>query len=590
VTTGTADPRDSARARSTAVPDTDERDPRRWITLAIVIMSAFIVVLDNTVLNVAIPTILREFHTTLPSLEWVVTGYALTFATLLIIGGRLGDIYGHRVVFIIGAALFGMGSLLASVATSVPQLVLGEAIIEGIGASLMLPATLAILSSTFQGRERATAFAAWGATAGVAAATGPVVGGFLTTNFSWRWSFRINVIVAPIAIIGALLFMHRTIRDPHARRPRIDVPGAMLVAVGMFLIVFALSEGGAYGWVKPLKDFAIDGHRLWPADRPVSAIPLVIAIGVAVLAGFYVLERWKEARDADPLFEFAHLRFATYRYGLLTGLVLAMGQLGLSFVLPVFLQVGKHLSAAENGLWQLPTGLFIIAGAQVGGRLIRRFGATIVVRAGLMSYAFGFLLILHSVSLNITAWRLLPGLAFYGVGIGFAGAQLTNVVLSEIPKASSGVASGANTTVRQVGAALGVAVIGSMLTAKTISTTLSRIRSAPIPASVRAQAVAGVHSLGSNYVPSRSIAAHDRGAVLSALEHGVVSGTRFAMVFGLVVLSVGVLVSFLIPRTPAFGDESPSAAVAAVEAFEPLEPLDPDPRLIDEGSNPVATG
>ncbi|MBV8950091.1 MAG: MFS transporter, partial [Actinobacteria bacterium] len=156
-------------------------DPRRWILLAIAIMSAFIVVLDNSVLNVAIPTILRDFHTTLPSLQWVVTGYALTFATLLIIGGRLGDLYGHRRVFTIGAALFGAGSLLASLSWSVPSLILGEAIIEGIGASLMLPTTLAILSTTFHGRERATAFAAWGATAGAAAAFGPVVGGFLTT-------------------------------------------------------------------------------------------------------------------------------------------------------------------------------------------------------------------------------------------------------------------------------------------------------------------------------------------------------------------------------------------------------------------------
>src|ERR1700690_3255486 len=140
-------------------------DPARWVTLAIVLMSAFIVVLDNTVLNVASPTILRDFHTTLPALEWVVTGYALTFATLLIIGGRLGDIYGHRRIFIIGAALFGVGSFVASISTSVAHLIVGEAVIEGIGASLMLPSTLAILSTTFKGRERATAFAAWGATA-----------------------------------------------------------------------------------------------------------------------------------------------------------------------------------------------------------------------------------------------------------------------------------------------------------------------------------------------------------------------------------------------------------------------------------------
>src|SRR5205085_8945606 len=200
------------------------------------ILSAFIVVLDNTVLNVSIPTILRELHTNLPSLEWVITGYALTFAALLIIGGRLGDIYGHRNIFIIGAALFGAGSLLASVSTSVGELILGEAIIEGIGASLMLPATIAIMSATFTGRVRATAFAAWGATAGVAAALGPVIGGFLTTNYSWRWSFRINGIAAPLAVLGALFFMKKA--HHAAERLRIDVPGAVLIALGMFLLVF----------------------------------------------------------------------------------------------------------------------------------------------------------------------------------------------------------------------------------------------------------------------------------------------------------------------------------------------------------------
>ena len=153
-------------------------DSARWLTLAIILISAFIVVLDNTVLNVAIPTILRDFHTSLLSVEWVITGYALTFASLLIIGGRLGDIYGHRRIFIIGCSLFATGSLIAALSQGVRELILGEAVIEGMGASLMLPNTIAILSSTFRGRERASAFAAWGAAAGVGSAVGPTVGGF----------------------------------------------------------------------------------------------------------------------------------------------------------------------------------------------------------------------------------------------------------------------------------------------------------------------------------------------------------------------------------------------------------------------------
>ncbi|HEV7524971.1 MAG TPA: MFS transporter [Acidimicrobiia bacterium] len=546
-------------------------DPRRWVALLVVLLAAFIVVLDNTVLNVAIPTIRADFHTTLPALLWVITGYALTFATLLIIGGRLGDIYGHRRIFIIGAALFGVGSLVASVSTSVAQLIVGEAIIEGIGASLMLPSTLAILSTTFKGRERATAFAAWGATAGVAAAFGPVVGGFLTSNYSWRWSFRINVIIAPLAIVGALLFMARG--DRAARRIPLDAVGAALIAAGMFGLVFALSEGSTYGWWKPLKEFSVAGHGVWPTSRPISIMPIVLAVSIVVLIGFYFVERAKERRDAHPLFPFAHLRIKTYRYGLLVGLVLAMGQFGLSFVLPVFLQGARLLTPQQNGWWQFPTGVFIIVGAQIGGRLIRAFGTTVVVRLGLFSYVVGLLLIFHAVSLDITVWRLLPGLAFYGIGIGFAGAQLTNVVMSEVPAESSGVASGANTTVRQVGAALGVAMIGSLLSAQILSHSVTRIRAAALPAAVKIQALAGVHAQGAFYRPPASTNPHDTTILQHALRTSVAGGTRVALLFAAVVVAVGALLSFLIPRVAA-----PTARGA--DDFEPLEPLDIDPALV----------
>ncbi len=549
----------------------DRADPGRWVALGVTIMSAFIVVLDNTVLNVAIPTILRDLHTTLPSLQWVVTGYALTFATFLIIGGRLGDIYGHRRVFIIGAALFGAGSLLASVATSVPQLVLGEAIIEGIGASLMLPATLAILSVTFQGRERATAFAAWGATAGVAAACGPLVGGFLTTNYSWRWSFRINVIIAPLAVIGALLFMKRA-GEPPERRPRIDLAGAALVAVGMFLFVFALSEGGTYGWWKPVSAFEIGGHDLWPTSRPFAITPVAIVAGLAILAGFWFFERAKERRKADPLFEIAHFRFPTYRYGLITSTVLSMGQFGLSFVLPVFLQQSRHLSAQQNGLWQLPTGIFIILAAQIGARIAGRIGTTRLVRLGLFSYTAGLILVLKVVNLGITWYALLPGLALYGIGIGFAGAQLTNVVLSDIPKESSGVASGTNTTMRQVGAALGVAVIGSVLAAQTLHQATSRIRGSALSTATKVQAIAGVHALGTSYQPSASTSPHDGSVLVHLVQMSVASATRYALVFAIVVVAIGALLSFLIPNVSY-------ASRGEVETLESVEPIDVDPQL-----------
>jgi EmrB/QacA subfamily drug resistance transporter len=556
-------------------------DPRRWITLAIVITSIFIVVLDNSVLNVAIPTILRDFHTTLPSLEWVVTGYALTFASLLIIGGRLGDIYGHRRVFIVGAFLFGTGSLLAAVSQSVAVLILGEAVIEGVGASMMMPATLAILSTTFTGRERATAFAAWGATAGTAAGFGPVVGGFLTTNFSWRWAFGINVVIAPLAIAGAILFMSKSGRG--AQRVRIDVPGAILAASGMFLLVFGLTEGGTYGWFTPVKDFSVAGRQVWATTLPVSITPLVFVLSLMILAGFYRFERTKERVGLSPLFEFGQLRHKGFRYGLLTTAILAMGQLGLIFVLPIFLQDAKHLSAERNGLWMLPLGLFIIFGAQAGGRLTRRVGVTSVVRLGLALETTGLVLVATAIKPHVSFLGLLPGFVFFGLGIGFASSQLTNVVLSDIDKDKSGVASGANTTVRQLGSGLGAAIIGSLLTAQTIRHAVSTVSGAErLPAAVRDQAVAQLHVLGANYSPPPHLAPADAAILSHALANAISDGTRPALFFAAVFVFFGALLSFLIPRIGPPGPGDVDDVVAAVENFETFEPADPDPAIIDD--------
>ncbi|MGZ4688948.1 MAG: MFS transporter [Acidimicrobiia bacterium] len=522
-----------------------DRDPRRWFTLAIVVLAVLIVAIDTTVLNVAIPTILRDLHTTLPSLQWVITGYSLTFASLLVIGGRLADLFGARRMFIIGASLFAVGSLLASLAQSVPILIFGEAIIEGVGASLMMPATLGILSSTFHGHERATAFAIWGATAGAAVALGPLVGGYLTTNYSWRWSFRINLFVIPIAILGALLVMRRS--PTASERERIDVPGALLVATGMFLLVFSLSESTRYGWWRPLEDFTIGGARVWPTDRGISIVPVTIALAMVLLAAFYVIEHHKERTNADPLFEFGLLRYLSFRYGLLTVMVVALGQLGFLFVLPVFLQDGLHLSAVENGLWLLPSGISIILGTQIGARLARRISVTLVVRIGLVLEAAGLACMVAAVSPELTFVSLLPGLVLFGIGIGFAGSQLTNVILSEIPNDRAGAASGANTTIRQLGAALGIATIGGLLTSTTISHAVAGVRDAALPASLKAGAKAGLHTNGVNFQPPRGTSVADIVELRHVLEHAVAAGTRSALLFATVVVTLGAFMSLVIP-------------------------------------------
>jgi len=546
-------------------------DPRRWVTLAVVVIAAFIVVLDNSVLTVAIPTILRDFDTTLPAVEWVITGYALTFASLLIIGGRLGDVYGHRRIFVVGAALFCAGSLLAALSWNVPSLIVGEALIEGVGAALMLPATLSVLSTTFNGRERATAFAAWGATVGVAVAIGPVIGGFLTTNYSWRWAFGINVIIAPLAIAGAFAFIARD--RPAAKRISIDVPGACLVAVGLFLFVFALSEGARYGWFRPLATFTIAGAEVWPGDRAVSLIPLVMVVAVVILFAFYKLERWKERHDRSPLFEFGQLRHRGFRYGLITSSVLAMGQMGMFFVLPVFLQDAKHLSAETNGFWMLPFGVFIIVGSQLGGYLTRYVGTARVVQLGLALEMVGLVTVAFAIDPGMTFGDLLAPYALFGFGIGFASSQLTNVILSDIPADKAGVGSGTNSTVRQVGGALGVAVVGSVFASLTVQRTIDAVRASNLPASLRDTAVAGVHAQGAGFPVPPGTAAGDAAALSHALATGITDAAQPALLLAAAFVAIGAVLSLLLPKTPPV---PPSEPMPVVEAFDPLEPIEPD--------------
>jgi len=551
-----------------------ELDPRRWITLGVLVITVVLVAMDTSVLNVSIPTMLRDLDTTVPSLEWVIAGYSLTFASLLIIGGRLGDIFGHRRLFVIGVSLFGLGSLIAALSPTVGWLILGEAVIEGIGAALMVPSTLALLSSIFHGRERATAFAAWGAAAGAAVAFGPVLGGWLTTNYSWRWAFGINVIIAPLAVLGAMVLMSRSER--HARIP-IDLPGAALIATGMFGIVFALSQSPTYGWLTPKEALTIGSVDVWPASMPISVTAFAFVIGVVLLVAFVIVERRKEARDASPLFEISQLRFKTFRYGLVTAVIVALGQLGLLFALPLFLQGANGLTAEENGLWMLPLGLMMIVGAQAGGKMNHRYGTTNVVRGGFFLEAVSLVLLIITVHPGLSFWQLFPSVALFGLGVGAASGQLTNLVLSEISMEKSGVASGANSTARQLGAALGAAMMGSLVTVQTTNHAVDSVRAAGLPAGLTDTAVKGIEAMGANWQMPAGATPEQASALKHAFDQALTSGVRWALAWAALLVFAGALVSLLIPQVRPVGgrilvgDDAKAEAARAAEARREAE-------------------
>jgi EmrB/QacA subfamily drug resistance transporter len=522
-------------------------DPKRWVALVILSSSLFIIVLDNTILNVAVPTIIREFHTQVSAMQWVISGYSLIFASLLISNGRLGDIFGRRKLFFFGATLFAIGSLIASLSQSVTQLFLGESLLEGIGAAAMLPATLSIISATFRGRERGLAFAVWGAVAGGAGALGPWIGGILTTYYSWRWAFRINVVVAPVAIIAAMIYVKDS-RDEHANG--IDLPGVPLVTLGLASLVFGIIEAGRYGWWRPIGDQSIGGWT-WPVHA-FSVVPVALLSAVVFLAAFVFVELRRSARLKPVVFDFRDLVHRGFRYGLINTTVLAMGEFGAFFVLPIFLQAGLHLSAVQSGTWLLPAGIMAFVGGGIGGRLSHRYGPKYVITTGLALEATGIWLYVVAFSPTTTFWQLLPGLLLHGIGIGFATSQLTNVVLSDIPPQKAGSASGAAGMVRQVGTALGIALIGAIFVAQATSHVADGLAAIPgLPAQARQEIVAGVSiGIGGGAKPPADAPPAMVARVSTAVSNAVADAAEPAVAFAGIVVTIGALLSLLVPNIP----------------------------------------
>lgn len=447
---------------------------RRWIALLLLSLSLTLIVIDSTIVNIAFPSIRKTYAASFADAEWVNSIYSLVFGAALITWGKLGDQYGRRNIFVAGTLVFLIGSLGSGLAANIGTLVLFRGV-QGIGGAMMSPSTLSIVSSTFKGRERGIAFGIWGATAGVAAALGPILGGWLIeygtgiTPDSWRLAFLVNVPIGIVAIIGSFWAIRES-RDTTIKH-RIDWFGIVLASLGLGSIVFGAIEGQNYGWWEATKVFTLGpisypqlapGVTAIPAGTP-SFIPFAFAFGAILLAIFVVFELWLERRGGEPLFEFGMLRHRSFRLGLLTVMIVALGEFGIILVISIFFQLAKGLNAFDTGLRFLPFALAMIIAAPTAGILSSRFGAKWVVTTGMAFETISLIWMSQVIYVDASYWQLLPSFLLYGAGVGLAIAQLANIVLSDIPPQKAGVASGANNTIRQIGASLGIAVIGAVL-------------------------------------------------------------------------------------------------------------------------------
>ncbi len=411
---------------------------RKWFTLGAVSFGLFMVMLDNTVVNVALPTIGRDLHAGISGLEWVVNGYTLTFAVLLLTGGKLGDMFGRRRLFMIGVIVFSTASLTCGLAASAGMLI-GARAVQGAGAAMMSPATLSIITATFAREERGTAIGIWAGVSSIAIAIGPLVGGLLTEHAAWNWIFFVNVPIGALALVAARLFIDES-KDNSVER-RLDLPGLLTSAAGLFMLTYALIEANAYGWGSPLIVGLFAGSAL-------------------AFAAFVVLE----ARERLPMLDLSLFRIRRFSGANTTVLLLTFAMFGIVFYISLYMQEMLGYSPVRAGTTQLPLTVLIVLVAPLAGKLTDLIGPRWPMTAG--SALIGLSLFLFSrLGLHAHFAQMLPGLIAGGFGLGLAMGPTSTAALSAVPTDQAGVGSGVLQTCRQTGGVLGVAVMGAILTA-----------------------------------------------------------------------------------------------------------------------------
>src|SRR4051812_21163094 len=409
---------------------------RRWWTLAAMCFALFMIMLDNTVVNVALPSIQEDLGATLSALEWTVNAYTLTFAVLLVTGGRLGDIFGRRRMFLFGVVVFALSSAAIGLAPSQTWLVAGRAV-QGVGAAFMMPGTLSIITNTFPAAERGKAIGTWAGVSALALAIGPVVGGALTEYVSWRAIFFLNLPVATGAVAVTLFATHES-RDETVART-VDIPGVATLSVGLTALVLALVEGNSWGW---------GSGRI---------VALLVVAAVALPAFVFVERRVSRV----PMVDFAFFRSRTYVGANTVAFIVSFAMLAMFFFLALYMQNILGYSALQAGVRFLPSTLVIIVMAPLSGRLSDKVGPRPLMAIGLSLTAFA-LFLLTRIDVGTSYGLLLPAFVIMGAGIGLTMSPMSTAAMNSVREDKAGVASGILSMNRMLGGTFGVAALGAL--------------------------------------------------------------------------------------------------------------------------------
>lgn len=428
-----------------------------WWALTSLLIGLSIIIIDSSIVNVLLPDMVQDIGLTQTDAQWVNSIYSLVFASLLITIGLLSDRFGRRKLFLIGVAIFLLGSL-GSGSAQDPSFLIASRAVQASGAAMMLPSSIAVINVLFEGRQRAAAFGLWGAIFGGAAGLGPLLGGWLAQDFSWRWAFLVNI---PIGIIAALLVI-RFVPENYGRKAKgYDPLGIVLTALGLALIIFGLIEGQSYGWGSAISDFTVGPIQI--STGGLSIVPIALATGLLLLVAFVLWERRLVKVGGTTLVDLSLFGIRRYGFGNVVAMVVSLGEFGILFALPLWMQSVHGTDPLTTGviLATLAVGTLISGGA--ARHVAAALGPTRTVRLGMVLEVTGIAGIGFTLSVDRSPWWLVIALVIYGLGLGFASAQLTNVVLADVPPELSGGASAMTSTFRQVGSALGAAILGTVL-------------------------------------------------------------------------------------------------------------------------------
>jgi EmrB/QacA subfamily drug resistance transporter len=483
---------------------------RRWQALAVLALSLLVICIDNTILNVALPSIRSDLDSSSSQSQWIVDSYMLLFAGLLLVGGTLGDRFGRRKALFAGLSIFGVGSLLAGLSGSAHELIASRALM-GVGSAAIMPATLSILTNIFPAHERPRAIAAWAAVSGLGVALGPIAGGALLEQFSWSSVFFVNLPIVVVALIAGAILIPDS-RDPES--PRVDVVGAGLSIVGLTSIVWGLIEASDRGWTDP-------------------AILGAFGAGAAVLAVFLAWER----RVEQPMLDveiFRNLRFSAASVSVT---LVFFALMGTSFVLTSYLQTVMGFSALDAGVRMLPLAAGLVIGARTSVRLVARVGTKPVVSGGLVIVA-GALVLLSTADVDSGYGLVAAAEALMGLGMALCMAPATEAIMGSLPPSRAGIGSAVNDVVREVGGTLGVAVIGSVLTSAYAPAMDGATSGLPSQA-----ADAASDSVGAAHQVAATLGGDAAARLVSAADHAFVDAMSTTMGIAAAVALAGALVA-----------------------------------------------